>query len=76
MWIAAECRRSASPAQRGQNGQLLLPATDSGIQRLTDIGASNTGRISDVLSTNCFDSALDLEQTLMRYVHLYNTQLP
>ena len=34
------------------------------------------GRISDVLKTNRFDSALDLEQTLMRYVHLYNTQLP
>ena len=34
------------------------------------------GRISDVLKTNRFDSALDLEQTLMRYVHLYNTHLP
>ena len=34
------------------------------------------GRIADVLKTNRFDSALDLEQTLMRYVHLYNTQLP
>lgn len=34
------------------------------------------GRISDVLKTKRFDSALDLEQTLMRYVHLYNTQLP
>ncbi len=34
------------------------------------------GRISDVLKTNRFDSALDLEQTLMRYVHLYNTPLP
>ena len=34
------------------------------------------GRISDVLKTNRFDSALDLEQALMRYVHLYNTQLP
>ncbi len=34
------------------------------------------GRISDVLKTNRFDSALDLEQTLMCYVHLYNTQLP
>ena len=34
------------------------------------------GRISDVLKTNRFDSALDLEQTLMRYVVLYNTQLP
>ncbi len=34
------------------------------------------GRISDVLRTNRFDSALDLEQTLMRYAHLYNTTLP
>ena len=31
------------------------------------------GRIADVLKTNRFDSALDLEQTLMRYVVLYNT---
>jgi hypothetical protein len=29
-----------------------------------------------VLKTSRFDSALDLEQTLMRYVQLYNTQLP
>ena len=34
------------------------------------------GRISDVLTTNHFDSALDLDQTLMLQVHLYNTQLP
>ncbi len=33
------------------------------------------GRIEEVLKTNHFDSALDLEQTLMRYVHLYNEQL-
>ena len=32
-----------------------------------------SGRIADVLKTNRFDSALDLEQTLMRYVALYNT---
>jgi len=34
------------------------------------------GRIGDVLKTNRFESALDLEQTLMRYRRLYNTQLP
>lgn len=34
------------------------------------------GRIADVLKINHFDSALDLEQTIMRYVALYNTQLP
>jgi hypothetical protein len=33
------------------------------------------GRISDVLKTNRFDSALNPEQTLMRYVHLYNAKL-
>jgi hypothetical protein len=34
------------------------------------------GRAADVLKTNRFHSALDLEQTLMRYLALYNTQLP
>ena len=34
------------------------------------------GNATDVLKTNRFDSGLDLEQTLMRYVTLYNTQLP
>ena len=34
------------------------------------------GRIADVLKTNRFNSAEDLEQTLMRYVALYNHQLP
>ena len=33
------------------------------------------GRISGVLKTNRFDSALDVDQTLMRCVHLYNTQM-
>lgn len=32
-------------------------------------------RVADVLKTNRFDSALDLEQTLTQYVVLYNTQL-
>jgi transposase InsO family protein len=34
------------------------------------------GRISDVLKTNHFNSAEDLEQTLLRYAALYNHQLP
>ena len=34
------------------------------------------GRIADVLNTNRFDCALDLEQTLMRYMVIHNTQLP
>ncbi len=34
------------------------------------------GRIADVLKTHHFDSREDLEQTLLRYVHLYNHQLP
>ena len=34
------------------------------------------GRIADVLKTNRFNSAEDMAQTLMRYVALYNHQLP
>jgi transposase InsO family protein len=34
------------------------------------------GRIADVLKTHRFTSDEDLEQTLMRYVALYNHQLP
>ena len=34
------------------------------------------GRISDVLHTHHFDSGADLAQTLLRYVSLYNHQLP
>jgi transposase InsO family protein len=34
------------------------------------------GRIADVHKTHRFTSAEDLEQTLMRYVALYNHQLP
>ena len=33
------------------------------------------GRISDILQTHHFNSSLDLEQTLLRYVALYNQQL-
>ena len=34
------------------------------------------GRIADVLKTHRFHSGQDMEQTLMRYVALYNHQLP
>ena len=34
------------------------------------------GRIADVLKTHRFSSREDLEQTLLRYVALYNHQLP
>ncbi len=34
------------------------------------------GRIADVLKTHQFSSSEDLEQTLLRYVALYNHQLP
>jgi hypothetical protein len=34
------------------------------------------GRISDVLRTHRFRSGQDMRQTLERYVHLYNHQLP
>lgn len=34
------------------------------------------GRIVDVLKTHRFNSREDMEQTLLRYVTLYNHQLP
>ena len=34
------------------------------------------GRIEDVLQSHHFHSGEDLEQTILRYVHLYNSQLP
>jgi transposase InsO family protein len=34
------------------------------------------GRISEVLATTRFDSAQSLEDTLSRYVRLYNHQIP
>ena len=34
------------------------------------------GRIADVLKTNRFNSQENLAQTLYRYVHLYNHELP
>ena len=34
------------------------------------------GRIADVLNTHRFSGSEDLEQTLLRYVALYNHQLP
>ena len=34
------------------------------------------GRIADVLKSHRFHSGLDLEQTLLRYMALYNHQLP
>ena len=34
------------------------------------------GRISEVLAMYYFDSRASLEQTLKRYVHLYNQHLP
>ena len=34
------------------------------------------GRIADALKTHRFNSREDMEQTLQRYVALYNRQLP
>ena len=45
----------------GIEHRLTPPQTNGMVERFN-------GRISDVLKTNRFDSALDLEQTLMRYV--------
>jgi len=45
------------------------PQTNSMVERFN-------GRIEEVLQTHRFDSAADLEITLLRYVALYNHQIP
>jgi len=49
--------------------QPRTPKTNGMVERFN-------GRIADVLKTHRFHSGEDLEQTLMRYVALYNHQLP
>ena len=45
------------------------PQTNGRVERFN-------GRISDVLTTHRFRSGQDLEQTLLRYMALYNNHLP
>ena len=59
-------------AEPGIEHRLTLPKSP----QTNGMAARFNGRISDVLRSNRFDSAPDLEQFLMRYLHLYNTQLP
>lgn len=47
----------------------MRPLTDSMVERFND-------RIEVVLQSRRFRSGKDLEKTLLRYVHLYNSQLP
>ena len=47
----------------------MRPQTNGMVERFN-------GRIEDVLQSHRFHSGEDLEQTLLRYVHLYNSQLP
>ncbi|MDR2991463.1 MAG: integrase core domain-containing protein, partial [Burkholderiaceae bacterium] len=49
--------------------QPRTPRTNGTVERFN-------GRIADVLKTHRFNSREDLAQTLHRYVHLYNHQLP
>ena len=74
--------RARAPSGKHEFDQ---PDTEFGIKhRLTPPKSPQTNgtaerfdsRISDVLKTNRCVSVLDLEQTLMRYVHLYKTHMP
>lgn len=56
----------------GIEHRLIQPRTP----RTNSMARRFNGRISDVLKTDRFNSALDLEQTLLRYIALYNHQLP
>jgi transposase InsO family protein len=50
-------------------GRRQQPRTNGIVERFN-------GRIADVLKTHRFHSGQDMKQTLMRYVALYNHQLP
>jgi transposase InsO family protein len=47
----------------------MRPQTNGMVERFN-------GRIEDVLQSHRFHSGEDLEQTILRYVHLYNSKLP
>jgi transposase InsO family protein len=47
----------------------MRPQTNGMVERFN-------GRIEDVLQSHRFHSGEDLEQTLLCYVHLYNSQFP
>ena len=47
----------------------MRPQTNGMVERFN-------GRIEDILQSHRFHSGEDLEQTLLRYAHLYNNQLP
>jgi transposase InsO family protein len=47
----------------------MRPQTNGMVERFN-------GRIEDVLQSHRFQSGEDLEQTILRYVALYNSQLP
>ena len=59
-------------AQLGIEHRLTKPRTP----RTNGMVERFNGRIADVLRTHRFNSAEDMEQTLLRYVQLYNHQLP
>ncbi|MBL3562872.1 integrase core domain-containing protein, partial [Rhodovulum sulfidophilum] len=47
----------------------MRPQTNGMVERFN-------GRIEDVLQSHRFHSGEDLEQTILSYVHIYNSQLP
>ena len=60
-------RRAVGRNATGVKGKTLAP--HGMVERFN-------GRISDVLKTHRFNSAQDLEQTLLRYAAVYNHHLP
>src|SRR5680860_347135 len=65
--------RSINGAQHWASN-IVLPASAS--RKPTAWSNASLGRISDILKTHHFQSRLDLEPTLRRYVSLYNHHLP
>ena len=59
----------AGPEGEGQDARSKDAVEPGQVERFN-------GRISDVLKSHHFRSSEELAQTLLRYVHLYNQQLP
>lgn len=62
-------RRRAATGIEHRLAHPMRPQTNGMVERFN-------GRIEDVLQSHRFQSGEDLEQTLLRYVHHYNSQLP
>lgn len=67
--IRYQSQRPPDTELRGRLAPPMHPQTNGMVERFN-------GRIEDILQSHRFRSGEDLEQTILRYVRLYNSQLP